>query len=182
MCLALRGGAVIVMAKKDLRRDMDYLDHRAGFIFSDIARFRARLFDSLLAPHGLTTSQAWVLAQLFVEDNLPQKELARRMDVGTVTVGGLIDRLEARGFVERKVDAEDRRVKRVLLKDAARPVGRIMSDCGLEVNKITFADMDPEEAQRMMDNLVTIRKNLLGALDSEAAIRNATDILLEKSK
>jgi len=170
------------MAKKYLGQNMDYLDHRAGFIFSDIARFRARLFDSLLAPHGLTTSQAWVLAQLFVEDNLPQKELARRMDVGTVTVGGLIDRLEARGFVERKVDPEDRRVKRVLLKDAARPIGRIMSDCGREVNNITFTNMPPEEAQRMMDNLVTIRKNLLGALDSGSAGKNATDILLEKSK
>lgn len=170
------------MPKKKLGQDMDYLDHRAGFIFSDIARFRARLFDSLLAPHGLTTSQAWVLAQLFVEDNLPQKELARRMDVGTVTVGGLIDRLEARGFVERKVDPDDRRVKRVLLKDAARPIGRIMSECGRQVNKITFTDMAPEDAQRMMDNMVTIRRNLLNALDNDKSIHTATDILLEKSK
>ena len=161
---------------------MDYLDHRAGFVFSDIARFRARLFDRLLAPHGLTTSQAWVLAQLFVEDNLPQKELARRMDVGTVTVGGLIDRLEARGFVERKVDPEDRRIKRVLLKEAAKPIGRVMSESGQLVNKSSFAGFNPDQAQEMMNNLLEIRSNLLKALDEDGKLPNATDILLEKSK
>ncbi len=161
---------------------MDYLDHRAGFVFSDIARFRARLFDRLLAPHGLTTSQAWVLAQLFVEDNLPQKEIARRMDVGTVTVGGLIDRLEARGFVERKVDPEDRRVKRVLLKDAAKPIGRIMSESGQQVNQASFAGFSPGDAQKMMDGLLQVRANLLEVLDDDAKLPNAVDILLEKSK
>ena len=161
---------------------MDYQDHRAGFVFNDIGRFRARLFDKMLAPHGLTTSQAWVLAQLFVEDNLPQKEVARRMDVGTVTVGGLIDRLEARGFVERRVDPEDRRVKRVVLKDAAKPIGRIMAECGIQVNKATFEGLDPEEAQKMMDNLLIIRSSLLKALEIEQELKNATDIVLKQSE
>lgn len=161
---------------------MDYKDHRAGFIFSDIARFRARLFDRMLAPHGLTTSQAWVLAQLFVEDNLPQKEIARRMDVGTVTVGGLIERLEARGLVERIVDAQDRRIKRVVLKEAARPIGRIMTACGIEINQATFAGLDGKTAQHLMDNLLGVRKALLEALDQGADLKNATDIVLEKEK
>lgn len=161
---------------------MDYKDHRAGFIFKDIARFRARLFDRLLAPHGLTTSQAWVLAQLFVEDNLPQKEIARRMDVGTVTVGGLVERLEARGFVERRVDAEDRRIKRVVLKPAAKAIGRIMRSCGIEVNNATFAGFDTEIAQQIMDNMLQVRQNLLEALQTEKDVLTATDIVLEKEK
>ncbi len=158
---------------------MDFKDHRAGFVFSDIARFRARLFDRMLAPHGLTTSQAWVLAQLFVEDNLPQKEIARRMDVGTVTVGGLVERLEARGLVDRIVDVEDRRIKRVVLKEAARPIGRVMTACGIEVNQAAFAGLDDKAAQLLMDNLLGVRKALLDALDQEAELKNATDIVLE---
>ncbi len=159
---------------------MDYKDHRAGFVFSDIARFRARLFDRLMSPHGLTTSQAWVLAQLFVEDNLPQNEIARRMGVGTVTVGGLVERLEARGLVERCVDAEDRRVKRVLLKEAAIPIGRILAACGVEVNKLAFAGMSDDVAQQAMDALVEVRQNLLDALEDDQDLKNATDILLAK--
>lgn len=161
---------------------MDYSDHHAGFIFADIARFRVRLFDRLLAPHGLTTSQAWVLAQLFIEDNLPQTELARRMDVGTVTIGGLIERLEARGLVERRVDKEDRRVKRVLLKEAARPIGRKMAESGTQVNATAFSGMPPAQAQAMMDAMLSVRQNLLDALEDEASLKNATDILLQKEK
>lgn len=161
---------------------MDYRDHRAGFIFSDIARFRARLFDRMLAPHGLTTSQAWVLAQLFVEDNLPQKEIARRMDVGTVTVGGLVERLEARGLVGRSVDENDRRIKRVKLKEAARPFGRIMTACGIQVNETAFTGFEDEIAQQMMEGLLAIRNNLLNALEEDMTLKNATDIVLEKEK
>ncbi len=161
---------------------MDFKDHRAGFVFTDIGRFRVRLFDRLLAPHGLTTSQAWVLAQLFVEDNLPQTEIARRMDVGTVTVGGLIERLEARGFVERQVDKDDRRVKRVLLKDAAKPIGRIMKRCGEQLNEATFAGLNAEASQVMMNNLLDVRRNLLAALEDDLELLNATDILLSQDE
>ncbi|MEH6474854.1 MAG: MarR family transcriptional regulator [Sneathiella sp.] len=159
---------------------MDFKDHRAGFVFTDIARFRVRLFDRLLAPHGLTTSQAWVLAQLFVEDYLPQTEIARRMDVGTVTVGGLVERLEARGFVERQIDKDDRRVKRVLLKDAAKPIGRIMKQCGEQLNEATFAGLNAEASQVMMNNLLDVRRNLLAALEDDLELLNATDILLSE--
>ncbi|WP_025900009.1 MarR family winged helix-turn-helix transcriptional regulator [Sneathiella glossodoripedis] len=159
---------------------MDYTDHRAGFVFADIARFRVRLFDRLLAPHGLTTSQAWVLAHLFIEDNLPQTELARRMDVGAVTIGGLIERLEARGFVERKVDSEDRRVKRVLLKEEAKSIGRIMAECGRTLNEVAFSGMEAEKAKAVMDGLLSVRQNLLDALAEDTDIKSATDILLSK--
>jgi hypothetical protein len=42
-----------------------------------------------------------------------QAELAKVMDVGQVTLGGLIDRLEASGLVKRTPDPIDRRAKRV---------------------------------------------------------------------
>ncbi|GLQ08022.1 MarR family winged helix-turn-helix transcriptional regulator [Sneathiella chinensis] len=160
---------------------MDYKDHRAGFVFSDIARFRARLFDRLLEPHGLTTSQAWVLAQLFIEDGLPQSEIARRMDVGTVTVGGLVERLEVRGLVERRVDPVDRRIKRVSLKEAARPIGRVLAACGQQVNEIAGAGLDDEEARRLMGSLLKVRENLLHALENGEDLKNATDIVLDRT-
>lgn len=159
---------------------MDYKDHRSGFIFSDVARFRARLFDRLLAPHGLTTSQAWVLAQLFIEDNLPQNEIARRIGVGTVTVGGLVERLEVRGLVKRVVDPDDRRIKRVLLEEAAYPVGRVLRTVGIEVNKYAFAGIEDHLAQQVMESLLDVRANLIKALDDETDLKNATDILLSK--
>jgi len=136
-------------------------ERRTKTIFHDIARFRVQMFDRLIAPHGLTMSQAWVLAHLFREDELTQSEIAKRMEVGTVTVGGLVDRLEMSGLVERRTDPVDRRAKRVCLKPAAKPLGRVMEKCGEEVNKASYAGLPAAKVEELNETLMTIRQNLL---------------------
>ena len=133
-------------------------------LFYDISRFRAQLFDRLIGAHGLTTSQAMVLAHLYKEDKLRQTEISHRMDVGNVTIGGLVDRLEARGLVERQDDENDRRAKRVCLLEPSRAMGRIMKKYEAEVNKATYAGLSDTEVETLMATLNKVRKNLSGAL------------------
>ena len=94
-------------------------DHpfRIGFLIHDVSRLRRTVVDKALRPMGVTRSQWWVLANLSRHngDGMMQTELAKVMDVGKVTLGGLIDRLEARGYVERRPLPGDRRAKRVLM-------------------------------------------------------------------
>lgn len=137
-------------------------------IFQDIARFRGQLFDRLIAPYGLTMAQARVLLHLLIEDELTQSDIARRMDVGTVTVGGLIDRLEARGLVERRVDALDRRAKRVCLTDKARPLEKIMDECSAQVDGASFRGLSMSNIESLLCDLQAIRKNLLNTLNAGA--------------
>jgi len=139
----------------------------ANIIFHDIARFRAQLFDRLIAPHGLTMSQAWVLAHLFIEDELTQSDIAKRMEVGTVTVGGLVDRLEARGLVMRRTDKKDRRAKRVCLLESAWPLGRVMKKCGIVVNDASFLGLPQEVVEEMVSNLALVRDNLSKTLQQD---------------
>lgn len=47
-------------------------------------------------------------------------DLARRLQVTTATITNRLDRLEQRGFVVRRADAQDRRAVRVALTDAGR--------------------------------------------------------------
>jgi len=136
-------------------------------VFHDIARFRSQLLDRMLRPHGLTGSQAWVLAHLFWEDGLTQAEIAKRMAVGAVTLGGLIDRLEARGVVERRDDPEDRRAKRVYLTDAAAPLLRVMNSCTAEINRLAFVGLDAAQRKALNASLETVRENLLAGLNAE---------------
>jgi MarR family transcriptional regulator, transcriptional regulator for hemolysin len=138
-------------------------DARPAYVaFHDVARFRAQLFDRLIAPHGLTMSQAWVLAHLFVEDGLTQTEIARRMAVGTVTVGGLVDRLEASGLVERRTAPNDRRANCVYRTKAATKLGRVMNQCADQVNEVAFAGMSDEVVAQFMTSLNQVRDNLAG--------------------
>lgn len=133
-------------------------------VFQDIARFRGQLFDRLIAPYGLTISQATVLLHLLSEDGLTQSDLARRMDVGTVTIGGLVDRLEARGLVARHPDARDRRAKRVYLTSDAHPLETVMAACSCEVNSLAFKGLSAKQVDALMDILKTVRQNLVETL------------------
>ena len=90
---------------------------RIGFLIHDVSRLRRTVVDKALRPMGVTRSQWWVLANLSRHNGqgMMQTELAKVMDVGKVTLGGLIDRLEASGLVKRQADPTDRRAKRVVM-------------------------------------------------------------------
>lgn len=98
---------------------MDKDDHpfRIGFLVHDVSRLRKTVFDKALRPIGVTRSQWWVLVNLSRQrgEGMMQTELAQLMDVGKVTLGGLIDRLESSGLVKREADPGDRRAKRVVM-------------------------------------------------------------------
>ncbi|MGB1215655.1 MAG: MarR family winged helix-turn-helix transcriptional regulator [Pikeienuella sp.] len=140
--------------------------HAKRSAFNDVSRMRSTLFDRMIASHGITMSQAWLLTQLFIEDNLTQSELAIRMHVGTVAVGNTINRLEAQGLVTRTTDSVDKRAKRIKLTEAAIPIGRAMGRCEQKVNKITYGDIDPAELDAMFATMFKIRDNLRAGLEN----------------
>lgn len=137
-------------------------DH--NHIFQDVARFRAILFDSLLKPHDMTLSQGWVLVHLVRENGLRQSELAERMEVATVTTSKLIDRLEERGYVERRTDPTDRRSNRVYATEQAREILKVMARTISEVDQIAHEGVDPADLQAAFKVLVRMRSNLRVAL------------------
>jgi DNA-binding MarR family transcriptional regulator len=88
-----------------------------------LARVYTRLERRLgqaLAAHGLSLSQFDVLATLWHGEGITQQELAERLLVTKGNVVGLIDRVGAAGWVERRCDPEDRRANRLYLTDAGR--------------------------------------------------------------
>ena len=95
---------------------------RLAFAIHDAARLRRVVFDNGLKPVGGTRSQYMMLAYLSREDGLTQSDLAIELDLGKVAVGALVDRLEAAGTVERRPDAQDRRIKRICLTSEGRKV------------------------------------------------------------
>ena len=140
-----------------------------NLVFHDIARFRTQLFDRYMRSHGLTTSQAWVIAHLFKANEQTQSQLAGRMRVGTVTLGGLIDRLEARGLVQRHSDPLDRRVNRVCLTDAAYSMHETMQRTVALVDEIAYRGLTQAQVGCLVKGLASVRTNLLDALREEKA-------------
>ena len=73
--------------------------------------------------------------------------LARDLDAGKVTVGGLIDRLEASGYIVRQPDATDRRARRTTITSQGREVLRQMVAVGQDLNQVIFAGLTAEEIE-----------------------------------
>src|SRR6476661_6122186 len=77
------------------------------------ARFAAAIDQVDLAP-----AQARALHELDLDRPISMRELAERLKADPSNVTGLIDRLEARGLVERRPDPTDRRIKGLALTSA----------------------------------------------------------------
>lgn len=146
---------------------------RIGFLVHDVSRVRRTLFDNEMKPLGMTRSRWWVLAQLSRSltykgvDGMLQTELAEIMEVGKVTVGGLIDHLEAAGYVERRPDPKDRRAKRVVITAKGHGVLEAMSNVGNRLNIKVLAGIPPEHVKIAEEVLSKMKKNILEVLEEE---------------
>jgi DNA-binding MarR family transcriptional regulator len=69
---------------------------------------------------GLTGSQLWVIKMLEGTSPMKVTDLARRMYLHPATMVGLLDRLEAKGLVQRARSEKDRRVVHVFNTDLGR--------------------------------------------------------------
>jgi MarR family transcriptional regulator, transcriptional regulator for hemolysin len=136
----------------------------AGFLIHDASRLRRTAVDQRLKPLGITRSQWWALINISRDQSkgLSQIELARVMDIGKVTLGGLIDRLEKNGLVMRVPDDADRRSKRVRLSKNGNALLRRMESVGVKVNLQIMQGITPEEEQQLIHILSKMKRNLKG--------------------
>ena len=88
----------------------------------DVARLMRTRFDRRARAYGMTRAQALILMRLERQPGMTQNEMAALCEVEPITVGRLVDRLEARGLLERRLDPSDRRIRRLYLLPAAGPV------------------------------------------------------------
>ena len=93
-----------------------------GLLITDSARLLRRRFDARARKLGVSRAQWQVLFILSRTEGINQSGLAEALDVETITVGRMVDRLAEAGLVERRADPADRRAWRLHLTTRAHPV------------------------------------------------------------
>lgn len=142
---------------------------RFGFLVHDVSRMRNIVVDRTLKPLGITRSQWWVLAFLSRRDGMAQKALASDLDLTQVAIGGLLDRLEAGGFVERRSDVSDGRTRRVFLtRSGSRLVGTIRTAVE-PVERGLLEGVPDENFERTAAALRSLKRRLLEIIGDNAA-------------
>ena len=138
----------------DFQRDLLFLLHDVGRLLRVDADKRAR-------AQGMTRAQWGILLWLERQPGISQKELSELLEVEPISVARLVDRLEARGMVERRPDPRDRRIWRLHLLPAAM---NVLKDINYELQTLSdFIGTGLTEEQRevMVNGLLRMKANVL---------------------
>jgi len=147
----------------------DNPDSSVGFLISDVSRLMRRVYDRRVEPLGLTRAQWRVLVHLYRREGVSQTELAAILEIEKPTLGRLVDKLEEKGWVERRIDERDQRARRLVITDAVRPMIERMKVFAESVNEDSMAGLEAEQESQFIEILLAVKLNLNRLLANHTA-------------
>ncbi|MCC8941285.1 MarR family transcriptional regulator [Bradyrhizobium sp. Arg68] len=143
--------------------DADFL-----FTLGEVFRLIRVYADKEAARYGITRAQWAVLAKVERSEGMKQTELAELLEMQPITLTRLIDKLCDNGWIERRSDENDRRVNRLYLKKAARPLLGKLTGLRSELTATALEGISPTEAHRLLTQLESIKENVRNAIQAPA--------------
>jgi MarR family transcriptional regulator for hemolysin len=125
--------------------------------------FRRRLAHLNLTPDQYTVMRTLTEGS---EGGFTQKELTSRMSSDPNTVASLLDRMERAGFIERKIDPEDRRARRISLKPFGNQSFQQAKDIAFELQSEVLQSLSNENKALFLQELTTIANACREAADN----------------
>lgn len=138
-----------------------------AFLIMEAARLQRTVFDRRVRKIGFTRTQWMALRRVGDQPGVNQSELAELMEVEKASAGRVIDKLEAFGWLERRQDESDRRVKRVYLTELGRRIHREISPMAEAMVEEELTGLSRKERETLTDLLLTVKQRL-----QEMAIEN----------
>lgn len=136
-----------------------------GPLFADVLRLLRRDFQRRSAGLGITPALARLLLYCHRAADARQVDLALRLDVTPVTLGRMVDRLVARGLVERRADPCDGRASRIRTTAAAAPLAERLEGIALATRERALSGFNGQERQQLIGMLQRLEGNLAGAAE-----------------
>ncbi len=140
------------------------MDRNLGFVISDLQRLITTAMDKELKTLGLTRSQLRIILHLSRRDGLTQVRIAEDLQIGKVAVGGLLDRLESKGLVQRRPHPTDRRATHVFLSSSAGALYKPIVESGRYVMHKMLAGISADKQKELIDLLLTVKQNTLNII------------------
>lgn len=97
----------------------------------------------------LTPVQGMLLVVLEESDSKTMNELSNMMGCDASNITGLIDRLEANGYIERTADAADRRVKKIKLSKKGCDCRCSLLNTLAEAESVDMSRLSKEEIETL---------------------------------
>ena len=139
-----------------MRQIQDYI----GFQLLQIHKAHRQLAEESLNKLGVHTGQEMILFQLWIEEGIPQSQLAACMEVEPPTATKMLQRMERAGLIERKPDPEDARVSRVYLTERGRALEQPVLDVWRQLEARTVSGLSLTEQTLLRRLLLQVSTNL----------------------
>lgn len=139
------------------------IDQQPGHAIRRLHQISVGIFLQEAGDLGVTPVQYAALQTVGNQPGIDQRTLARNIALDASTTGGVVDRLETRGWLERRTSPEDRRARQLVLTLAGQQALADAVPVMLRAQEQILAPLSkPERAEfmRMLGELITQNNEL----------------------
>ncbi|MDX2155542.1 MAG: MarR family transcriptional regulator [Hyphomicrobiaceae bacterium] len=138
-----------------------------GWLATDVARLMRTVFDRRVKALGITRPQWLALVRLDRRPGASQSELADMMEIERAPAGKIVDRLEERGWIERRPDPDDRRINRIFLTELGERVHAAIQPIGRATVSDALVDLSASEIARLTELLSRVKTRLADLAEAD---------------
>ncbi|MER2295333.1 MAG: MarR family transcriptional regulator [Desemzia incerta] len=124
----------------------------------------ARALDSIanieFKEYDLTRGQYLYLVRIYEQPGIIQEKLAEMIKVDRTTAARAVKKLEENGFIERKDDEKNKKIKRLFPTNKGKEVAPYILAENAYSNAVALNGLSKEEAEVLSDLLEKVRENV----------------------
>lgn len=136
---------------------MSDVSQGVGFLLAKAYQRACALYKEQFGGYDLTPQQFGLMRFLWEEDGITQVELSNRCQIDRTTIGGLVDRLENSGLVQRLPHPDDRRAYRIALTEKGRELEAELKPLGEELHRRILEPLTTAEVETLTTILQKLR-------------------------
>jgi MarR family transcriptional regulator, transcriptional regulator for hemolysin len=144
-----------------------------GYAITDVSRLMRTVFERRVRATGLTRAQWLVIARLRRHPGLSQSEIADLLEIEKASAGRLIDRMQAKGWLQRRDDASDRRINRLHLTPEAERLHAAIWPIAEATVDVALGDLSSEERRQLTRLMARVKSKLQAMAERDPAPASA---------
>lgn len=121
--------------------------------------FQKDIFEKV-KPSGLTMGQPKIIDYLSYHDGANQKEIAIACNIEPGSLTSILNRMEDKGIIVRKILNNNRRTYHIFLTEKGKELQLTVTEAFAQLEKQAFAGISEEEKEKFMKIFNQINDNL----------------------
>ena len=149
-----------------------------GWLTADTARLFRTVFARRVRELGLTRAQWLALTRVNRRPGVSQSELADMMEIEKAPAGRIVDRLQQKGWIERRAEPSDRRVNRIYLTEQGTRVHAAIAPLADATVRDALSGLSAAEQSRLVALMGKVKAQLteMAAHDPRISLSNLEGI------